>query len=155
MLARCYSKSNMNYKYYGQRGIYVCKEWVEDYWKFHDWCVDNYIPGNTVDRIDNSGPYSPDNCKFSTALEQQQNNRKVTPERTKAINKASILKQKSDHNLFGDPRIRKAKPCYLCKSVKLLSEFNKNKTALDNRQTFCRKCQSDDRNKRKLSRSDK
>lgn len=145
----------MNYKYYGARGIYTCKEWVDDFWAYFDWCCSNYEVGKTVDRVDNDGPYSPDNCRFSSALDQQQNNRRVTPARTKAINRACLVKMYRDHAIFGDPRVRDKKICYACLEEKPLYEFNKNKATLDNRQTHCRKCQAHDRKKRELSRNNR
>ena len=77
MISRCYSPSNKNYKNYGGRGIYVCDEWKDDQFSFIEWAIfeGGYEIGLSNDRENNDGPYSPDNCRFTTAKVQNNNRR--------------------------------------------------------------------------------
>lgn len=73
MRTRCNNPHTKEYHRYGGRGIKVCDEW-NDYIVFRDWAYQNgYTEKLTIDRIDNNKNYSPDNCKWSTLVEQQQN----------------------------------------------------------------------------------
>ncbi|WP_297634465.1 hypothetical protein [uncultured Clostridium sp.] len=75
MKQRCFNKSNKDYYNYGARGITVCEEWL-DICKFYSWAMDNgYREGVTLDRINSNGNYEPDNCRWITNKEQQNNKR--------------------------------------------------------------------------------
>lgn len=75
MKNRCYYSKNDNYKWYGARGIGVCKEWKESFQAFYAWAMSSgYADNLTLDRKDRDLDYSPDNCRWIT-IQRQQNNR--------------------------------------------------------------------------------
>lgn len=76
MKERCCNKNSKSYENYGGRGIKVCDEWLDSYEAFESWCLANgFADGLAIDRIDNDGPYAPDNCRFVTPAQNNQNRR--------------------------------------------------------------------------------
>lgn len=74
MKQRCYNPKDKHYKWYGAKGVGVCEEWRKDVTAFYNWAISNgYRKGLTIDRIDFTKDYSPNNCRFITMRMQQRN----------------------------------------------------------------------------------
>lgn len=84
MLRRCYNTNHKQYSDYGGRGITVCERWH----KFSNFYKDmGERPKNrSLDRINNDGGYSPDNCRWATHKEQRNNTRRRARELYKGKN---------------------------------------------------------------------
>lgn len=72
---RCYNPNGDSYIYYGSRGIGMCDRWKSSYEAFLSDMGRRPSPKHSIERKNNDGDYTPDNCKWATIDEQAVNRR--------------------------------------------------------------------------------
>lgn len=81
MKDRATNINRLDAKYYATKGITLYEDW-NDYEKFKEWALNNgYSEGMSIDRIDNSKGYNPENCHWIPLKDQNKNktsNRVIT-----------------------------------------------------------------------------
>lgn len=80
MKKRCRPNDDKNKQWYANRGISVCKRWVNSFPAFLN-DMGRCPEGHQIDRLDNSKGYEPGNCAWKTGSENcnnKRNNRRIT-----------------------------------------------------------------------------
>ena len=127
MIRRCYDKKAHAYDRYGGRGIYICDEWLKDRQAFYDWAWNNgFSPELQIDRINNDGPYSPENCRWADYVTQSRNARSNVTNWEK-----------------------KTRICEICKTEKPLTDFHRNRSMSGGRMYICKSCSKELKEKRR------
>lgn len=85
MVRRCHNPKDARYRYYGGRGISVCKEWREDFTRFYADMGEPPTDKHSIDRIKSDGNYEPGNCRWATQQRQCANINRRTPKASRYV----------------------------------------------------------------------
>lgn len=89
MQARCDNPKNPDFHNYGGRGITVCKKWRDSFQAFYEDMGPRPSPDHSIDRKNNHGNYTKQNCRWATRTEQARN------KRTNTVNEAKVRRIRS------------------------------------------------------------
>ena len=73
MITRCHNSNHPSFKNYGKKGIVVCDKWRYNFYKFVEDVGSKPSKNHDIDRIDNNGNYTPENCVWLPKGQQSKN----------------------------------------------------------------------------------
>ena len=132
MKSRCYNPNSCNYKNYGARGIKVCDEWLgkDGYNNFEKWALKNgYKKELSLDKIDNNGDYSPNNCRWTTRRIQNINKR---PTISNTSGFVGVKKQSCSNRYYGSVKINNKDYYTGCSKDIVIAAIMRNNYIIDN-----------------------
>lgn len=132
MKKRCYNPNRCDYKYYGARGIKVCDEWLgeDGYKNFEKWALENgYKKELSLDKIDNNGNYSPNNCRWTTRRIQNINKRPTTPNTSGFV---GVAKESCSDGYYGYLKINNKRYYTGCSKDIVIAAIMRNNYIIDN-----------------------
>jgi hypothetical protein len=88
---RCHNPTNKSYARYGGRGIVVCDRWRDNFETFLADMGPRPSSRHSIERVNNDGPYSAENCRWATPTEQ--NNNKRSNKHVEAFGRRQTLAQ--------------------------------------------------------------
>ncbi len=92
LIQRCTDPEHPSWERYGGRGIAVSQAW-RDFGTFKQDMFSSWVKGLELDRIDNNGGYSKENCRWATRAQQCQN-KETTILTEAAVAEMKFLRQK-------------------------------------------------------------
>jgi len=94
MKQRCHNEKAPDYNRYGAKGIKLCEEW-QSYYNFKEWSLKNGFSYElTIDRIDSTKGYCPENCRWSDIFVQNAN-RGISKRNTSGYIGITFIKNKN------------------------------------------------------------
>ena len=81
IIKRCTNPNDISFKNYGERGIKVCEEWMNDFMAFFNYIGPKPTQKHSIERINNNRNYQPGNVKWATQKQQcnnKRNNHRIT-----------------------------------------------------------------------------
>ncbi len=77
LIARCTNPRRTDFTRYGKSGVMVCRRWLNSFEAFFEDMGKRPSAKHSIDRIDNSRGYEPENCRWATATVQRENQRRT------------------------------------------------------------------------------